>query len=143
MSGTRDAPKENVEVLENLARLIKEGSHIRALLDFEIKFPAGIRKHTLLGLGRGYEKISAKESAREFKLYLKEFATSGSKITDTVPQKAWGSNDTLATISTLLQKDIFVINISAGMEEPGVIHYAPETRNRKNNCYMMSGEYPM
>ncbi|KAI9913650.1 hypothetical protein PsorP6_004858 [Peronosclerospora sorghi] len=77
-------------VLAEAARMMKQGCVARELMDFSLKFPAGIRKQTLRSLGRRYDKISAKQSEIAFKEYLTEFGISCSEVEKRVDSKVWG-----------------------------------------------------
>ncbi|KAI9912498.1 hypothetical protein PsorP6_006184 [Peronosclerospora sorghi] len=98
-------------------------------MDFSLKFPAGIRKQTLRSLGRGYDKISAKQSEIAFK--------DCSEVEKMVYSKIWGSNDTLSCLGTMLQRGIFVICPAMSTGTMGEIHYAPETRSHLNKSLLL------
>ncbi|EGZ18844.1 hypothetical protein PHYSODRAFT_461089, partial [Phytophthora sojae] len=100
--------------LAQAATALKKGCAARAFIDFPLKYPHAQRKQTLIQLRRGYEKMTQPVSEEEFRRYLTEYGSSSSDPAVFLPEKLWGSNNTLATYGIMLQRDIFVISFVPG-----------------------------
>ncbi|KAE9279470.1 hypothetical protein PR003_g28226 [Phytophthora rubi] len=105
---------DTLNLLAQADTALKKGCTARAFIDFPLKYPHGQRKQTLLQLRRGCEKMTQPVSKEEFRRYLTEYGSSSSDPAVFLPGKLWGSNDTLATYGTMLQRDILVISFVPG-----------------------------
>ncbi|KAI9989109.1 hypothetical protein PInf_022846 [Phytophthora infestans] len=79
-------------VLEQLALTLKRGIKWSALLNNAEQYDHFTRTNTLVNVGRGWNGMDSKESSKQFRWYLEEFANSSSQRDELLPREVWGSS---------------------------------------------------
>lgn len=96
-------------VMEKMTAAIKRGICWAGQLNCMEQFDHFTRTTTLVNMGRGWDGMDPKESSKQFRWYLQEYAASPSKIHDIVPRHNWGSSELMAIAANFLRRRIFVV----------------------------------
>ncbi|EEY57258.1 uncharacterized protein PITG_11092 [Phytophthora infestans T30-4] len=97
------------DTMETLTAAIKRGICCSGQLNCMDQFDHFTRTQTLVNMERGWEGMDPKESSKQFRWYLQEYALSSSRIHDSVPRYNWGSSELMATAANFLGRRIFVL----------------------------------
>ncbi|KAF4032132.1 hypothetical protein GN244_ATG15999 [Phytophthora infestans] len=130
-----DTP-DNKTAIENLTVKLKKGIVAASNHFFEQKFPHGIREAIFSTIEPVKERPTPQQSERAIKRYLREIGQTTSKRENRIDLCYWGSEVTLKMISKILNKKIYVVVASTGLETSSFQVFYPAQSNRNGETYM-------
>ncbi|KAE8887586.1 hypothetical protein PF003_g28476 [Phytophthora fragariae] len=132
------------ECLESLTTSLKRGIKWTALLNCTEQFNHFARTTTLINVGRGWEGMDARESGKQFRWFLHEYAESSSDRQEMIPRHVWGCSELMATAANFLQRQIYVLAYNTDKTEQWYCSkYRPSTISRGRKLFNTGQQIPL
>ena len=96
-------------LLHRAAACVKRGIKYAGQLHLTDQFDHADQLKTLVSVRRGWMAMSLRESTKQFKWYLEEYAASATERVGPVDHHNWGGSAMLLTAANFLQRDVYVI----------------------------------
>ena len=78
------------DAFERLTASVKRGIRFTGLLNLELNYAHDVRVQALRNVGRGWTTMTPKDSAKQFRWFLHDYASSPSDRTSTIDGTVWG-----------------------------------------------------